>query len=336
MADHLRSDAAQMAGLFVEAVLYGMYVITLGFVLVYIFRSECGTWRRPSGIRVGTLIVALVLGTNSTLNLAWGLARMMQTYIFRVGVKGPTWMDLAKPYTVIIQTLTADLFLTYRCWAVYGGSWRAAMLPVLLSLASLGVFIRIIIIQTGMNSQFGTVSHQVKAALALAPLFTTQFALTTALNVYATSSIAYRIWKADHTSERTFSTTSTHRDSVNGGRFRRLIRIIVDSALIYTAASTMAFASYKSNAQYITSAVDIIAVGIAFNLIIIRLAHDRSRERFEASKNKLTTLEFNDSRSKQERHPHTESTMSTEVGSPLSFPAAESRYSGTRNEKESV
>ncbi|KAF8907973.1 hypothetical protein CPB84DRAFT_249242 [Gymnopilus junonius] len=110
----------------------------------------------------------------------------MQTYIFKIAAKGPTWIDLAKPYTVIIQTLTADLFLTYRCWAVYGKSLRVALLPICLSLASLGVFIRIIIIQSGMNSKFGTVSHQVKAAQALLGLFTAQFALTTTLNVYAT------------------------------------------------------------------------------------------------------------------------------------------------------
>lgn len=96
MVDHLRSDAAQMAGLFVESVLYGIYLVTLGYVLICIFRSESGTMRWPSGIRIGTLVVALILATNSTLNLAWGLTRMMQTYIFKIATKGPTWIDLAK------------------------------------------------------------------------------------------------------------------------------------------------------------------------------------------------------------------------------------------------
>ncbi|KAF8875868.1 hypothetical protein CPB84DRAFT_1853139 [Gymnopilus junonius] len=270
MVDHLRSDAAQMAGLCIEAVLYGIYLVTLSFVLVYIFRSESGSWRRPTGIRIGTLAVALILAINSTLNLAWGLTRIMQTYIFKIGAKGPTWIDLAKPYTVIIQTLTADLFLTYRCWAVYGKSLRVALCPSALAWRASG-------------------SRQLK----LTRFFTAQFALTTTLNVYATSAIVYRIWKTDRSPDFVSSVDPNSNNRQRRTKFQRINQIIVQSALIYTSASIMAFASYKSNAQYITSAVDIIAVGLAFNLIVIRLALERTEGRREVgSEGRLTTLKF--------------------------------------------
>ncbi|PPQ97223.1 hypothetical protein CVT26_000749 [Gymnopilus dilepis] len=354
MVDHLRSDAAQMAGLFVESVLYGIYLVTLGYVLICIFRSESGTMRWPSGIRIGTLVVALILATNSTLNLAWGLTRMMQTYIFKIATKGPTWIDLAKPYTVIIQTVTADFFLvrgnntflvvfssdmipqTYRCWAVYGKSFRVALMPICLSLAGLGVFIRIIIIQSGMNSKFGTDSHQVKAAEALLGLFTAQFVLTTVLNVYATSAIVYRIWKTDRNPDLVSSSGPRSAHPQRRTRFQRINHIIVQSALIYTCASIMAFGSYKSNAQYITSAVDIMAVGIAFNLIVIRLARERARGHPEViSEPKLTTLKFtsNPSDTRHSGH-HSDSTNSLHLASPSTLLDTDSSHS--QREKESV
>lgn len=104
MVDHLRSDAAQMAALFVEAVLYGIYLVSLCFVLIYILRDGPGRWRMPSGIRAVTLTVALILGINSTLNIGWGLTRQLRTYIFNPQMKKATWIDLAKVRAAFFET----------------------------------------------------------------------------------------------------------------------------------------------------------------------------------------------------------------------------------------
>lgn len=47
---------------------------------------------------------------------------------------------------------------------------------------------------------------------------------------------------------------STHRQPKTRTSLQKIVQIIVESAFIYTIASAMAFGSYKSNAQYITSA----------------------------------------------------------------------------------
>lgn len=98
MVDHLSSEAAQVIGLFVEATLYGAYLVSFGFVTFYILCTETPQrrWRWPSGIRAVTLAVAVVLAINSTLNLSLGLRRMMQAYVYKVHSKTPTWIDLAK------------------------------------------------------------------------------------------------------------------------------------------------------------------------------------------------------------------------------------------------
>lgn len=110
MVDHLRSDEAKMVALFIEAVLYGIYLVSLGFVLVYVLRDGSGKWRRPSGVRVGMLTVALILWINSTLNLAWGLMRQMRVYIFKPQTKKPTWIDLAK--------VCEDYLVMVRIWII--------------------------------------------------------------------------------------------------------------------------------------------------------------------------------------------------------------------------
>lgn len=63
-----------------------------------------------------------------------------------------------------------------------------------------------------------------------------------------------------------------NRDSV--------IRIVIDSGLGYTLVSLTLFFSRvaRSNALYITSGAEIQAVGIAFNLINIRVADLRNGE----------------------------------------------------------
>lgn len=99
MVDHLRSDAAQIAGLFVEAVLYGIYLVSFGFVLFYtLCVGSPRRWGRPSGIRLASFVVAVILAINSTVNLSLGLTRMMLVYIYKAHSKIPTWINLAKVY----------------------------------------------------------------------------------------------------------------------------------------------------------------------------------------------------------------------------------------------
>ncbi|KAH9484719.1 hypothetical protein JR316_0001619 [Psilocybe cubensis] len=299
MTNHLSSEAAQVIGLFVEATLYGVYIVSFGFLLFYILFAESPKrrWRWPTGMRAVTLAVAVILAINSTLNLSLGLRRMMQTYVYKTESQGPTWIDLAKPYTVTLQTLIADIFLTYRCWVVYGKIWTVAIFPISLSLGSLALYTWTMVMQTQITLN-GSVTVEFKASRILAPLYIAQFALTTALNIYTTSFIVYRIAKMDRAIPHSQSSTTcsaqsgTHLGHDYPDQLKHVSRIVIDSAIIYTAVCVMTFASYKSSVQYITSAVDIIAIGIVFNMIVIRLALERSRAQRCQSKGTLSTLKF--------------------------------------------
>jgi len=97
MTDGLSTSIGIFVGLFVEAIFYGIYLVTFGKTLVCIFEPPTGHgWKRPEGIRLVTLIVALALCANCTLNLFLGLVRMLQTYIFLENKPLSYWINIAK------------------------------------------------------------------------------------------------------------------------------------------------------------------------------------------------------------------------------------------------
>lgn len=97
MTDGLSTSNGDFVGLFVEAICYGIYLVTLGKTLVCIFESPTSHgWKRPEGIRLVTLIVVFALCANCTLNLFFGLVRMLQTYIFLENKQPSYWINLAR------------------------------------------------------------------------------------------------------------------------------------------------------------------------------------------------------------------------------------------------
>lgn len=97
MTFSLSTNNASMVGLFIEAIFYGIYLVTFGQTMVCILRSPTGRgWKVPQGVRLLTLIVALALCLNSTLNLFFGLVRKLQMYIFDQNEPANYWINLAQ------------------------------------------------------------------------------------------------------------------------------------------------------------------------------------------------------------------------------------------------
>ncbi|PPR02308.1 hypothetical protein CVT24_011646 [Panaeolus cyanescens] len=300
----INPEASAMGALFAEAILYGMYMVTFINVLTKIFRTECSRWKPRSQIRWETLAVGILLWMNATLNLALGLVRQMQQYIFRDLSKNPNikqvgqdWINIAKPFSVTIQILAADGFLIYRCWVSYNRSWGIIILPSFLWLLGIGQSIWTLYIQTRL--QFGDRLNSEQ----LYPLWCALWGFKVVINAYCTICIVYRIYQVD---KNTSKLSDTQYDSERNtppavvtilsrkrSRVQGAIRIIVESGLILTTSSIIAFGVQipKSSLIYITSAIDIIVTGIAFNLIIIRISEERARERMLRTMY-LTSLRF--------------------------------------------
>jgi len=95
------ANAAQMAALFVESILYGAYLVTFMSVLSRLLFKE-HAFKPISSIRWPTLLVACLLFSNGTFNLGLAFLRQMQAYVYKqTGSKniaqiGVDWVNIVK------------------------------------------------------------------------------------------------------------------------------------------------------------------------------------------------------------------------------------------------
>jgi len=117
--------------------------------------------------------------------------------------------------------------------------------------------------------------------------------LTVVVNILTTGLLVWRIWSVDRSNKR-----HGIQDSGSGqSTLTRVIRIIVESGLIYTVSAFISFVTYVTgnNTIYIITGVDIQTVGIAFNLIIIRASH-LSKQQSSVSAFTLTDMDTGQTR----------------------------------------
>ncbi|PFH47450.1 hypothetical protein AMATHDRAFT_50317 [Amanita thiersii Skay4041] len=117
---------------------------------------------------------------------------------------------------------------------------------------------------------------------------------TIGINIYATTAIILRIW---------WVVKKKSSDSARGLRF--IIRVVADSGLLYTLTAIVylitwlieevATDSPHQIAEMIGTAINIPMIGIAFNLILIRVAQQRARmELILHSTNQVPSMRFLD------------------------------------------
>ncbi|KAJ3505595.1 hypothetical protein NLJ89_g7332 [Agrocybe chaxingu] len=299
MADGLASDEAQMIALFLQAIFYGIYVVTFIQALTGIFSSKSLGSSSRLTIHWPTLVVTMLLFFNSTLNLVLGLIRIMQAYIYDVKSTkaidqlGVDWINITKPFNVSVQILLADGMLVSI--PMLGGVQQVLEDNRLSRtlVAPWNLIVHLVPLRSNAT--------QLRFEDDLRPVVST---LDGVLDIHGGPqhlcySIVVRIWQIGRMSPSVREDPSTPRAIMSlqkqtRTRLQAAIKTIVESGLIYTATSVTALASHvsKSHSIYITSAADIMAIGIAFNLIIVRIARERSRERATWSRGPVSTLKF--------------------------------------------
>ncbi|KAF8970693.1 hypothetical protein BDZ97DRAFT_57170 [Flammula alnicola] len=301
MVDHLRSNTAQLAGLFVEAIVYGIYLTTFGHCLYVLLRKSSG-WKRPRDISFGFLFVAVSLFSVGTINLSLGLFRIIDMEndegAKSSGFSGQGWISIVKLLTMNLQTVIADGALIGRCWHVYARKWAVILFP--LALWTAGFVIMIYAVWTENQFLF---HHDDSRMLSIE--CTIFWVVTIVLNIYTTGMIVFRIWSVDHAARSVHAADSVSSCPQSGKMKRRsklqsVLRIVIDSGLIYTMTSFAVFCSQiaSSNSVFITTGADIMVIGIAFNLIHIRVAHTRDRDELspaDSEPSTLSTIQFSHS-----------------------------------------
>ncbi|KAJ7695280.1 hypothetical protein B0H14DRAFT_3042464 [Mycena olivaceomarginata] len=244
---------------FFESIFWGLYVITLSFCLKALLRVPGqNRWKRPAEISKPMLV-------HRDVRYVLDLAINLNAFVFYDGPGGPKaafdntsgWMDVMGTVDVILQTVLGHIMLIYRCWIVYGRSWVAITVPVILAIAGL--------VTLPSASQFANPYKQVVVST---------WALTICINVITTSLILFRIWRVDRMNAGFLD------QSTANGPYRHSKRIIIESGLLYTIVATVTASVYISGSNAFSSltGIDVQMIGIAFNLILIRVYRNRAAE----------------------------------------------------------
>ncbi|KAJ7617053.1 hypothetical protein FB45DRAFT_933337 [Roridomyces roridus] len=167
-------------------------------------------------------------------------------------------LEAAKDGVYITVTLVADHFMIYRVWMVWNRNWYIAVLPILLWIggAVSGYTVTHLLLLAGHGDLFVS---------SLAPWALTFFAMSLTLNVVCTLLIAGRIlWT--HMKVRIVRTGGSYVFTV--------LTVLVESAALYSLSLAVLLTLYDLglNSQYILLDWTTSLIGIAFSMIIYRLA----------------------------------------------------------------
>ncbi|PFH47713.1 hypothetical protein AMATHDRAFT_6486 [Amanita thiersii Skay4041] len=250
---------------FIQSLLYGLYIATFSVSLRWLLFND-NEWTIRSRFNKPMLIISclifLLLTTDIIISFQITLATYRRDPVF---VTYNTISVAAEGLTIIL----VDAVLIFRCFIVYSRQWRVIYIPLAFWLGNIVCTIiftywSVLVIQGPLPDAIPPRLFHISQAF---------YACTIATNIYATSAIILRIWGA--------AKQSCNSDT--GDTLFFSIRIIAESGLLYTITSIMLLITYVlspiSNtgaiAELQCSAINFPVTGIAFNLILIRVAQQR-------------------------------------------------------------
>ncbi|PFH45554.1 hypothetical protein AMATHDRAFT_8984 [Amanita thiersii Skay4041] len=260
----------QIIRAFVFAILSGMYIATfLHCTRWLVFNDDELTLRKRFSwlmLCVTWLIFALTMATLALWCTLPILLMRNEMQLFK------TLLVSTAPIEALTSML-ADIVLIYRCWVVYNRNWHVIYFPMFMMLvytcfAALVLYYSVLIV---VYSETSVISTEVyRAAVVLT------YTCTIVLNIYTTSSIVFKIWRVTKES----SGINTQR----GLHFT--IHVIADSGMLFTLSTILAFIMWLYTLKntgpvaqmtgLISGCINYAMLGIAFNLIIIRVATQRA------------------------------------------------------------
>ncbi|EAU88012.1 hypothetical protein CC1G_01659 [Coprinopsis cinerea okayama7 len=187
-------------------------------------------------------------------------------------------MDHNGQALMCFQIIIADSIMVWRLWVIYERSLLASVIPTLLWAGGLVITIWTVYLRIHVAYRPGATEEDYPPELHA--ICMALWALTISLNLYTTSAIVLRIWRADRETKACLRASQFNRDIQPPSYLKQTMKIVIESGLIHSAVTVSVFIclALRTNASYITTAIDIIVIGITFNLIVLRVASRRLRE----------------------------------------------------------
>ncbi|KZT69509.1 hypothetical protein DAEQUDRAFT_737983 [Daedalea quercina L-15889] len=273
-------DEAQLVSLFMESITYGIHAVTFTMCMYTWFTDR----RKRHSRSWPWMSVAVILFAIGTLDVSFNFYHNLEAFLLYKGTGGAeavfdrqsNWANVMRSVWARLSAMISDAALICRCYIVYAKfgqrwqvdakfvlRWTVAGLPVLLWLGATACAIGDIVMLSTLDS-----SCSIPDTPSLRQYLTGYYVMTLVLNVLATGLIVYRIWDVHHQ-----TTAFVRHNWLGSDRIANVIRIFVESALLYTVsvAVSVIVELAKSNAYYGTSDTSVELAGITFDLIIIRI-----------------------------------------------------------------
>jgi len=262
---------------FMNGLLSGIYFITFCYANRWLLFTSEG-WKPRRRIQwalftITNLIAALLL-IDAVLDVYTPMAQM--TFVEKGGDptawKDFTWDSILRCMIANAIALLADIVLMYRLWVTHARQMWIMWFPIFLWVGGiictiLQLYLQIVHIH---NPNFGpyhwsTVNMSVGPGIVLTPFW----ASTIALNAYCTGILIWRIWGASKTGD----------NSSASKRLRFLVRILMESGILYLIISLAHFFVWFGHDNFVIfllAGMNTSVIGIAFNLVLIRTAQNKA------------------------------------------------------------
>ncbi|KAF5376589.1 hypothetical protein D9757_009595 [Collybiopsis confluens] len=286
---------AQILGLFLSSVFWGIYLVTFFPCMRHLLWDAQGNFRSVKSINWTMLIFALLLAFFATFDVALSLMHAIEAFILYTGPGGSEerytrltdWVNIMKTVNVFVGKQISDGILVYRCWIVTNKSYFLLILPVMLWLGDLAMTIFITFLEATAGN-----THELLTGgeSTITAVITSAWSMSIANNIMTTAMIVWFIRRVDKHNAMYVVQTSNHNHTIgseNHKRFKRkttklqnVIRIVVESGLMYTVTAVIAFITFVTgnNSFYATTDVELQVLAIAYNLIIIRVSSRPSED----------------------------------------------------------
>ncbi|KAJ7586023.1 hypothetical protein C8J56DRAFT_1049753 [Mycena floridula] len=248
-------EVTQLIGLCVSILIHGVYLVSfVPCMYSLLWDAHLSRLRHLRKIHWPLVLTTLSIFLASSLTLVLGMYRSISTLKFLIDPNLRTSIsqdilnsvDRAKAICMFIIPLASDGILIYRCWIVYYRNYYVIILPALLWIADCAVGLVYI------EKILGAVLI-VEANSKLKPFMTAYTALTIFLNVITTSMIVLRIWHVDRANAQ-FRNSSNQQTPT----LRNLMRIQIESGLLYTTCTIATFCCYLSGTDAFYIGTDIV------------------------------------------------------------------------------
>ncbi|KAJ3506656.1 hypothetical protein NLJ89_g6752 [Agrocybe chaxingu] len=259
-----KAELAFPVAAFIETLLYGVYTC------LFFMAMDVMTSRKASGRTTSARASLCFLAPRPrlfTTSSAFTLYRFFRAFILHVDPRGPRyyllditrWDATADSILICVMTWLGDALVIYRCYFVWNRNLLIIALPTLLLLAAAAINIYCLV---------WFEDPTIADPLSMWPWLDAIFPLALAQNVLTTGLLLLKIWL-----QHRASSVSGVIDRSSRLSLVRILRIIVESAMIYTIQIMILTILYfrKEGHQIIVQLAIIPSIGIVFVLIAVRV-----------------------------------------------------------------